>query len=104
MWARGERQIPAEEGFRRGPLFDPGAGTMSGQALRIIPLGGLGEIGKNMMILEWQGRIMVIDAGVMFPQNDMWGIDLVIPDFEYLLDKRDQVEGIVITHGHTRGN
>ena len=73
---------------------------MTNQTLRIIPLGGLGEIGKNMMVVEWQDHIVVIDAGVMFPQNDMWGIDLVIPDFGYLLDKRDRVEGIIITHGH----
>ena len=73
---------------------------MINSTLRIIPLGGLGEIGKNMMIVEWKNHIVVIDVGVMFPQNDMWGIDLVIPDFRYLLDKRDQVEGIIITHGH----
>jgi len=73
---------------------------MTDQTLRIIPLGGLGEIGKNMMLVEWQNHIVVIDAGVMFPQNDMWGIDLVIPDFGYLLEKRDRVEGIIITHGH----
>jgi len=73
---------------------------MASETLRIIPLGGLGEIGKNMMVVEWQSHIVVIDAGVMFPQNDMWGIDLVIPDFGYLLDKRDRVKGIVITHGH----
>jgi len=53
-----------------------------------------------MMIVEWGNHIVVIDVGVMFPQNDMWGIDLVIPDFGYLLDKRDWVEGIIITHGH----
>jgi ribonuclease J len=73
---------------------------MTNQTLRIVPLGGLGEIGKNMMVVEWQDHIVVIDAGVMFPQNDMWGIDLVIPDFGYLLEKRDRVEGIIITHGH----
>lgn len=73
---------------------------MNDQTLRIIPLGGLGEIGKNMMVVEWQNHIVVIDAGVMFPQNDMWGIDVVIPDFGYLLEKRDQVDGIIITHGH----
>jgi len=69
-------------------------------ALKIIPLGGLGEIGKNMMAIEYGKNILVIDAGVMFPENDMLGIDLVIPDFGYLLDKRDWVRGIVITHGH----
>ena len=68
--------------------------------LRIIPLGGLGEIGKNMMAIEYDQNILVIDAGVMFPENDMLGIDLVIPDFGYLLDKAELVRGIIITHGH----
>ena len=68
--------------------------------LRIIPLGGLGEVGKNMMAVEYGKNILVIDAGVMFPENDMLGIDLVIPDFGYLLDKKDLVRGIVITHAH----
>ena len=67
---------------------------MKDQVLRIIPLGGLGEIGKNMMVVEWQDHIMIIDAGVMFPQNDMWGIDLVIPDFRYLVEKRDTWRGL----------
>jgi ribonuclease J len=73
---------------------------MRDRVLRIIPLGGLGAVGKNMMVVEWQDHIVIIDAGVMFPQNDMWGIDLVIPDFRYLVEKRDHVEGIIITHGH----
>jgi ribonuclease J len=68
--------------------------------LRIIPLGGLGEVGKNMMVLEYGRNILIIDAGVMFPENDMLGIDLVIPDFGYLRDKFDMVRGIVLTHGH----
>jgi ribonuclease J len=68
--------------------------------LRIIPLGGLGEVGKNMMLYEYGRNILVVDAGMMIPEHDMWGIDLVIPDFDYLLDKVDQVRGIVITHGH----
>jgi len=68
--------------------------------LRIIPLGGLGEIGKNMMVLEYGRNILIIDAGVMFPENDMLGIDLVIPDFDYLRDKFDMVRGIILTHGH----
>jgi ribonuclease J len=68
--------------------------------LRIIPLGGLGEIGKNMTVIEYEEHILVIDAGLMFPENDMLGIDLIIPDYQYLLDKRERVKGILITHGH----
>lgn len=68
--------------------------------LRFIPLGGLGEIGRNMNVLEYGRNLLIIDAGVMFPENDMLGIDLVIPNFEYLRDKKDWVRGIVITHGH----
>lgn len=68
--------------------------------LRIIPLGGLGEVGKNMMAYEFGREIIVVDAGIMFPMNDMLGVDYIIPDFEYLLDKADRVLGIVITHGH----
>ena len=68
--------------------------------LRVIPLGGLGEIGKNMMAVEYGDAILVLDAGVMFPENDMLGIDLVIPDFGYLLDKKEKVKGIFISHGH----
>jgi len=68
--------------------------------VHIIPLGGLGEVGKNMMVVEYDRHMLVIDAGSMFPENDMLGVDLVIPDFGYLRDKKDQVEAIVLTHGH----
>jgi len=68
--------------------------------LKIIPLGGLGEVGKNMTAYEFQNQIMIVDAGIMFPHNDMLGIDYIIPDYEYLRGKAHQVAGIVITHGH----
>jgi ribonuclease J len=70
------------------------------EKLRIIPIGGLGEVGKNMMAYEYHHSILVVDAGMMFPDNDMLGVDYIIPDFQYLRDHANQVEGIVITHGH----
>jgi ribonuclease J len=73
---------------------------MSDKKLRIIPLGGLGEVGKNMMVYEYGQNILIVDAGLMFPENDMLGIDYIIPDFHYLLDKTNWVRGVVITHGH----
>jgi ribonuclease J len=69
-------------------------------ALRVLPLGGLGEIGKNMMVLEYEGRILVVDVGLRFPTAEMVGIDLVLPDFSYLRSRLDDIEGIVVTHGH----
>jgi ribonuclease J len=68
--------------------------------LRVLPLGGLGEIGKNMTVLEYEDRIVLVDCGLRFPTADMMGIDLVLPDFGYLRERADDIEGIVITHGH----
>ncbi|HET6493861.1 MAG TPA: ribonuclease J [Thermoleophilia bacterium] len=73
---------------------------MKPETVRIIPLGGLGEIGKNMTAVEYRGKIVVLDCGVEFPRDDMLGIDLVIPDIRWLLERRDDVLGFIITHGH----
>ena len=77
-------------------MFHPGK-------LLILPLGGLGEIGKNMMLIQYERHGMIIDTGIMFPENDMLGIDYIIPDFQYVLDLLDEgltIHGIVVTHGH----
>jgi len=70
------------------------------ESLRIIPLGGLGEVGKNMLLFEYAGRILVVDAGIMFPEFDMLGVDLVLPDYAYLRERAADVAGIIISHGH----
>ncbi|MCA9957114.1 MAG: MBL fold metallo-hydrolase, partial [Anaerolineales bacterium] len=68
--------------------------------IRITPLGGCGEIGKNMTAIEYDDEIVVVDAGIMFPQNDMLGVDAIIPDYQYLMDKLHKVVAVLITHGH----
>ncbi|MDA1257046.1 MAG: ribonuclease J [Chloroflexi bacterium] len=73
---------------------------MPNESLKVIPLGGLGEVGKNMMVLETDEDIVVIDAGVLFPEDDMPGIDIVVPNVEYLVENLDRVRAILITHGH----
>lgn len=81
------------------PMSDAQAGDAPAD-LRMIPLGGLGEIGKNMMVLESGEAIVIVDAGLMFPDSDMHGVDVVIPDIEYVLERKEWVRGIILTHGH----
>jgi ribonuclease J len=73
---------------------------LSGSNLRVLPLGGLGEIGKNMTVVEYDGRIVVVDTGLMFPAPDQLGIDLVLPDFTYLRERAEAIDAIVLTHAH----
>ncbi len=73
---------------------------MTTEKVRLVPLGGLGEVGKNMMVVEYGDDIIIVDVGVMFPDEEMFGVDLVIPDTSYLADKKQRIRGILITHGH----
>ncbi|MBN9326044.1 MAG: ribonuclease J, partial [Cellulomonas sp.] len=74
--------------------------ALAAGALRIVPLGGLGEVGRNMSVLEFDGRLLVIDCGVLFPEDNQPGVDLILPDFDYIRDRLDDIEAIVLTHGH----
>ena len=70
------------------------------EKLKIIPLGGLNEIGKNMTVYEYGGELIVVDCGMAFPEEDMYGIDCVIPDVSYLIKNKNRLRGLFITHGH----
>src|SRR5262245_49352881 len=88
-------------GFRLGGTRTPITEDISvAKQVRIIPLGGVGSVGKNMTAVEYDDTIVVIDCGLMFPEDEMVGIDLVLPDIRYLLDRADSVAAIVLTHGH----
>ena len=96
-----QTEIAPAEMERSDAAATPGnAGVSPAALLRLIPLGGLGGIGKNMMLLESGENILIVDAGLMFPDSDMHGVDVVIPETEYLLDRLDWIRGIVLTHGH----
>jgi len=69
-------------------------------ALRVVPLGGLGEVGRNMAVLEFDGKLLVIDCGVLFPEDHQPGVDLILPDFDYISDRLDDIVAVVLTHGH----
>src|SRR4051794_18751188 len=68
--------------------------------LRIVPLGGLGEIGMNCMVLEYGDEILIVDCGLLFSDLDQFGVEFVIPDFTYLLDRKDKIKAFLVTHGH----
>ncbi|TDE09543.1 MBL fold metallo-hydrolase, partial [Actinomadura sp. 6K520] len=70
------------------------------RGLRIVALGGLGEIGRNMTVFEYGGKLLIVDCGVLFPDLDQPGVDLILPDFTAIRDRLDDVVGVVLTHGH----
>jgi len=69
-------------------------------SMRITPLGGLGEIGRNMNVIEYNGHLLLIDCGVLFPEEEQPGVDLILPDFSYIKNRLDKVDALVLTHGH----
>ena len=78
----------------------PYPSKLAKKTLRIVALGGLGEIGRNMTVFEYEGRLLIVDCGVLFPGDDQPGIDLILPDFSYLKDRMNDIEAIFLTHGH----
>lgn len=93
-----QRRLPPT-GIHEGKIGAP-EDAQSANSLKIIPLGGMGEIGKNMYLLEYKDDIIVIDAGIMFPGEDMPGIDFIIPNTKYLEERKDRIRGLILTHGH----
>jgi len=68
--------------------------------LRVIPLGGLGEVGRNMTVFEYDGKLLIVDCGVLFPDENQPGVDLILPDFEPIRDRLHDIVAVVLTHGH----
>ncbi len=99
---RSGSRTAAPQGQRRGPHQEPQEHLEMTPAIpmHICPLGGLGEVGKNITLYECQGDMILVDCGLVFPDADMFGVDLVIPDFTYVLENRDRIKGLFITHGH----
>src|SRR5690606_35097083 len=94
-------EIPARhalKGTMSTPVFDPPA--LESGALRVTPLGGLGEVGRNMAMYEFDGKILLVDCGVLFPEEHQPGVDLILPDMEPLKDRLGDIVGLVLTHGH----
>lgn len=87
-------------GYRPRNYKNPAAAPEPAVPVRIMPLGGLGEVGKNITLYECQGDMIIVDCGLVFPDSEMFGVDLVIPDFSYVLQNKDRIKGIIITHGH----
>ena len=75
-------------------------GKLPTDGLRIVALGGISEIGRNMTVYEMNGKLLIVDCGVLFPEDNQPGIDLILPDFSYIRDRLDDVVGLFLTHGH----
>ena len=74
--------------------------ALAEDVVRIVPLGGLGEVGRNCNVLEYRGKLVVVDCGVLFPEENQPGVDLILPDLDYLEERIDDIEAVVLTHGH----
>ena len=104
--AQPEQTRTGGESARRKPFYSrtrraqPKAGKSGAIPMHIVPLGGLGEVGKNVTLYECQGDMLIVDCGLVFPDSDMFGVDLVIPDFTYVVQNKDRIHGVIITHGH----
>jgi ribonuclease J len=73
---------------------------LTDEAFRVVALGGLGDIGRNMTVLEYRGKLLIVDCGVLFPEETQPGVDLILPDFAYIQDRLDDVAAVILTHGH----